>query len=105
MDNEDPLKHFRERFLIPQRNGNEQIYFLGNSLGLQSKNINKEISKVLDQWARYGVEGFFMGEDPWMDYHDDLTNSLSKIVGALPSEITVMNQLTVNLHLMMISFY
>jgi kynureninase len=105
LDNDDPLKHFRERFFIPQRNGKEQIYFLGNSLGLQSKNINKEISKVLDQWANYGVEGFFMGEDPWMGYHDDLTKSLSKIIGALPSEITVMNQLTVNLHFMMISFY
>ncbi|MFI5187223.1 MAG: kynureninase [Chitinophagales bacterium] len=105
LDNEDDLKHFRSRFLIPRINGKEQIYFLGNSLGLQSKNTKDEIHKILDQWAEYGVEGFFMGSHPWMDYHDHLASSLSKIVGALPSEITVMNQLTVNLHLMMVSFY
>src|SRR6266404_1029980 len=105
LDQQDPLKHFREKFIIPSINGKEQIYFLGNSLGLQSKNTKEELNKILDQWASYGVEGFFMGESPWKDYHDQLTKPLSKIVGALPAEITVMNQLTVNLHLMMVSFY
>jgi len=105
LDANDPLKNFRERFMIPSINGKEQIYFLGNSLGLQSKNVREEINKILDQWASFGVEGFFMGEDRWLDYHDQLTKPLSKIVGARPNEITVMNQLTVNLHLMMVSFY
>jgi len=105
LDVNDPLKNFRDRFIIPSINGKEQIYFLGNSLGLQSKNVKEEINKILDQWASFGVEGFFMGEDRWLDYHDQLTKPLSKIVGAKPNEITVMNQLTVNLHLMMVSFY
>ena len=105
LDVNDPLKNFRDRFIIPSINGKEQIYFLGNSLGLQSRNVKEEINKILDQWASFGVEGFFMGEDRWLDYHDQLTKPLSKIVGAKPNEITVMNQLTVNLHLMMVSFY
>ena len=70
LDARDPLKDFHNFFLIPRQNGKEQIYFLGNSLGLQSKNTRNEINKILDQWANYGVEGFFMGENPWMDYHD-----------------------------------
>ena len=105
LDIDDPLKDFREKFLIPSINGKEQVYFLGNSLGLQSKNIKEEINKILDQWARSGVEGFFIGKDRWLDYHDQLTKPLSGIVGAKPDEITVINQLTVNLHLMMVSFY
>jgi kynureninase len=105
LDANDPLKDFRERFMIPLIDGKEQIYFLGNSLGLQSKNVKEEINKILDQWANLGVEGFFMGKDRWLDYHDRLTKSLSKFIGAKPNEITVMNQLTVNLHLMMVSFY
>ena len=105
LDANDVPGNFRQRFFIPSINGKEQIYFLGNSLGLQSKNIKEEINKILDQWASFGVEGFFMGKDRWLDYHDQLTRSLSKIVGARSNEIAVMNQLTVNLHLMMVSFY
>jgi kynureninase len=105
LDINDSLKKIREKFLIPSINGKDQIYFLGNSLGLQSKNIKEEINKVLDQWAGFGVEGFFIGNDRWLDYHDQLTKPLSGIVGAKPNEIAVMNQLTVNLHLMMVSFY
>jgi kynureninase len=105
LDKADPLKDFRNQFIIPAVDGKEQIYFLGNSLGLQPKNAKGEIDKILDQWASYGVEGFFKGDTPWIDYHDHLTRSLSKIVGALPQEVSVMNQLTVNLHLMMVSFY
>jgi kynureninase len=105
LDKDDPLQDFRNRFIIPSVNGKEQIYFLGNSLGLQPKNAKEEVDKVFNQWAAYGVEGFFKGDDPWINYHDKLIQPLSKIVGALPQEISVMNQLTVNLHLMMISFY
>lgn len=105
LDEQDPLKEFRDRFIIPVKDGKQQIYFLGNSLGLQPKSTKAELNKVLEQWAKYGVEGFFEGNDPWMDYHDQLTGPLSKIVGALPNEVVVMNQLSVNLHLMMKSFY
>ncbi len=105
LDEKDPLKDFREKFIIPEQKGKQKIYFLGNSLGLQPKTTKEELNKVLEQWSRYGVEGFFEGDNPWMDYHDKLTGPLSKIVGALPHEVVVMNQLSVNLHLMMKSFY
>jgi len=105
LDEADMLKKFRSQFIIPAIDGQEQIYFLGNSLGLQSKNIKTELDKILEQWGKYGVEAFFMGENRWLDYHKQMRHPLSKIVGALPHEITVMNQLTVNLHLMMVSFY
>ncbi|TMI86373.1 MAG: kynureninase [Bacteroidetes bacterium] len=105
LDKNDPLKDFRQQFIIPSIDGKEQIYFLGNSLGLQPKKAKDELNKILGQWSVYGVEGFFKGDDPWIDYHDKLTKPLAKIVGALPHEISVMNQLTVNLHLMMVSFY
>ncbi len=104
-DAADSLKNFRQQFIIPVIDGKEQVYFLGNSLGLQPKATAAALQEVLTQWATYGVEGFFMGNKPWMDYHDSLTPALAKIVGALPHEISVMNQLTVNLHLMMVSFY
>ena len=105
LDARDSLKKFRQKFIVPMLNGKEQIYFLGNSLGLQSRNVKHEIERILDQWATYGVEAFFNGDNPWMDYHDRLVQPLSRIVGASPAELTVMNQLTVNLHLMMASFY
>lgn len=105
LDAQDSLKPFRNHFYIPQHQKQDQVYFLGNSLGLQPKSTKEELDKILEQWGQYGVEGFFSGVNPWMDYHDHLTKPLSKIVGALPHEIVVMNQLTVNLHLMMISFY
>jgi kynureninase len=101
----DPLASFRNEFIIPEHNGKQQIYFLGNSLGLQPKRTQGKLQEVLDTWAQYGVEGFFMGSQPWLQYHDQLTGPLSAIVGALPHEVVVMNQLTVNLHLLMISFY
>ncbi|MDP9229380.1 MAG: kynureninase, partial [Bacteroidota bacterium] len=105
LDEKDSLKDFRNRFLIPKREGREQIYFLGNSLGLQPKSTLQYIQTVLAEWEHYGMQGFFMGDAPWYHYHDSLTKLLSKIVGALPHEVVVMNQLTVNLHLMMVSFY
>jgi kynureninase len=105
LDQQDPLQEFRDQFLIPVHHGKEQAYFLGNSLGLQPKRTKGYIGKVLQQWNDYGVEAFFMGDDPWMDYHAHLQQPLSIIMGCKPGEITVMNQLTVNLHLMMVSFY
>jgi kynureninase len=105
LDRNDEINHFRDEFIIPVVNGRQHIYFLGNSLGLQPKSTARAIDEILQQWASYGVEGFFMGEKPWLQYHDSLTGPLSAIVGAKPQEISVMNQLTVNLHLMMVSFY
>jgi kynureninase len=104
-DKQDPLSHFRKKFLIPQKNGTDQIYFLGNSLGLQPKSTASSINEVLNQWSKFGVEGFFMGDDPWINYHDKLIKPLSALTGAKPHEIVVMNHLTVNLHLLLASFY
>ncbi len=105
LDEADPLRQVRNMFIIPEHNGHEQTYLLGNSLGLQPVTTREHIDKVLQQWGSFGVEGFFMGKDPWMNYHDHLIGPLSRIVGALPQELSVMNQLTVNLHLMLVSFY
>lgn len=105
LDSKDEQRHFRNQFIIPVENGKEQVYFLGNSLGLQPKTTAAAIQEVLDQWASFGVEGFFKGRNPWLQYHDQLTKPLGNIVGAQPSEIVVMNQLSVNLHLMLVSFY
>jgi kynureninase len=105
LDEKDDLKKFRFRFYLPKENEKELIYFLGNSLGLQPRTAQSYIKHVLDQWSQYGVEGFLKGKQPWMNYHDQLIQPLAKIVGTLPHEVVVMNQLTVNLHLMMVSFY
>lgn len=105
LDAADPLKAFRKEFIIPTSNGKEHIYFLGNSLGLQPVRTKGYLQEVLDAWSRYGVEAFFMGEKPWLQLHDQLTEQLSNLVGALPHEVVVMNQLTVNLHLLLASFY
>ncbi len=105
LDAADPLAAFRADFCIPQHNGKEQLYFLGNSLGLPNRNTRSRLNEVLDQWERWGVEAFFMGDDPWLYYHDHLTGPMARIVGALPSEVVLMNQLTVNLHLLLTSFY
>jgi kynureninase len=105
LDRADALSRFRSEFLIPMHNGAAAVYFLGNSLGLQPKRTKAAIEDVLTQWSNLGVEGFFKGEKPWLQMHRELTPALSKIVGALPQEVVVMNQLTVNLHLMLASFY
>lgn len=105
LDQQDKLKAFREQFIIPETAGKKQLYFLGNSLGLQPRRTEKYLREVLDQWSAYGVEGFFMGSKPWLNYHDELRSTAAAIVGALPLEVVLMNQLTVNLHLMMASFY
>lgn len=105
LDEEDELKHFRKEFLIPRHQNKDAIYFLGNSLGLQPKRTSPYIEQALKQWASHGVEGFFEGEQPWMKLHQQLVPALSEIVGALPHEVVIMNQLSVNLHLMLVSFY
>ena len=105
LDEEDPLRDFRARFIIPTHQGKEQVYFLGNSLGLQPVTVKSRIEGILQEWADLGVEAFFMGDTPWMDIHQKLLQPLARIMGCLPAEISVMNQLTVNLHLMMVSFY
>jgi kynureninase len=105
LDKADPLKNFRQQFIIPEHKGKQQIYFLGNSLGLQPKSANEYMQHIMQDWASFGVESFFQGKDPWLNYHDHLVQPLAEIVGALPHEVVVMNQLTVNLHLMLVSFY
>ena len=96
----------REDFHIPkQADGSEHIYFCGNSLGLQPKNAERYIREELTDWQNLGVEGHFHARRPWMPYHEQLTSSMAKVVGALPSEVVVMNSLTVNLHLLLASFY
>src|SRR6187549_3947498 len=105
LDAADSLKGFRDKFIIPEAGGKRKIYFLGNSLGLQPKSAKGHIQQILDDWGELGVESFFHAEEPWMDYHEKLAHPLSKIVGAMPNEVVAMNQLTVNLHLMLVSFY
>jgi kynureninase len=105
LDQNDELKSFRDQFIIPVIDGVRQIYFLGNSLGLQPVRTQQYLQQVLNKWATYGVEGFFMGEQPWLEYHDQLIHPLAGIVGALPHEVVIMNQLTVNLHLLLVTFY
>ena len=106
LDANDELQHYRNEFHIPlQKNGEEHIYLCGNSLGLQAKRTAAFINQELEDWATFGVEGHFHAKNPWMPYHEFLTESYAKIVGAKPTEVVAMNTLTVNLHLMMVSFY
>ncbi|MBK7433625.1 MAG: kynureninase [Chitinophagaceae bacterium] len=105
LDADDPLKDFRSRFYIPIINGRECIYFTGNSLGLEPRTTQDYIVDELEDWASFGVEGHFHARQPWFSYHEQFPDLLSPIIGAEREEIVVMNQLTVNLHLLMISFY
>ena len=105
LDSQDQLHKYQDQFIFPQVNGKKVIYFTGNSLGLQPKRSKEYVDEVMNDWANLAVEGQFYSEKPWWDYHERFANPLSKIVGALPTEVTVMNTLTVNLHLLMVSFY
>jgi kynureninase len=105
LDAQDQLRQYQNEFSFPQVNGKNVIYFTGNSLGLQPKRAKTYVDEVMNDWANLAVEGHFYAEKPWWDYHERFANPLSKLVGALPSEVTVMNTLTVNLHLLMVSFY
>ncbi|MEZ4740347.1 MAG: kynureninase [Flavobacteriales bacterium] len=104
-DASDPLRSFRERFHFPQHDGRPVVYFTGNSLGLQPKGVAAILQQEMDDWARYGVEGHFQAKNPWVSYHEIFSESLSRIVGAKPTEVVAMNGLTANLHLLMVSFY
>jgi kynureninase len=105
LDAQDQLRQYQNEFSFPQVNGKKAIYFTGNSLGLQPKRARTYVDEVMNDWANLAVEGHFYAEKPWWDYHERFANPLSQLVGALPSEVTVMNTLTVNLHLLMVSFY
>lgn len=105
LDAQDTLARYQEEFEFPKVNGKKTIYFTGNSLGLMPKRARKYVDDVMNDWANLAVEGHFYAEKPWWDYHERFAAPLSKIVGARPSEVSVMNTLTVNLHMMMVSFY
>jgi kynureninase len=106
LDARDPLRSYRDRFHIPKApDGTDCIYFVGHSLGLQPKTARAYIEQELDDWEKLGVEGHFQAKHPWLPYHRFLTDQSARIVGAKPVEVVVMNSLTVNLHLMMVSFY
>jgi kynureninase len=104
-DAADPLAPFHERFHIPRTARGETIYFCGNSLGLQPKGARERVERELDDWARLGVQAHFEGRTPWYGYHETFRESGARLVGARPGEVVMMNGLTVNLHLMMVSFY
>jgi kynureninase len=105
-DAEDSLGRFRSEFLFPKdAKGQDVVYLAGNSLGLQPRKAKAYVEVELEDWARFGVEGHLHARHPWLPYHEELTGQVSRLVGALPHEVVVMNTLTVNLHLMMVSFY
>ncbi len=105
LDARDPLRNFRDEFHFPQHEGREVIYFTGNSLGLQPKAAADALKQEMDDWARLGVEGHFHAKHPWYSYHEELTASSARLVGAKEAEVVVMNQLTSNLHFLLVSFY
>ena len=105
MDEQDPLKGFREKFIFPDFHKNKVIYFTGNSLGLQPVTTRQMIMEELDDWGKFGVEGHFMSRRPWYSYHEQLTELSGYVVGAKPIETVVTHSLTTNIHLLMVSFY
>ena len=105
LDKKDVLRSFRQKFYIPIINGKESVYFAGNSLGLQSKSTQEFILDELEDWASYGVEGHHHARNPWLNYHELFPELLQDIIGAKPEELVVMNQLTVNLHVLITTFY
>jgi kynureninase len=105
MDQADPLADYRHRFHIPRYQGSEEIYLCGNSLGLQPITTESYVREELEDWARLAVKGHFAGRRPWMPYHELFSERTARLVGAQPLEVVSMNSLTVNLHLMMVSFY
>jgi kynureninase len=106
LDAADPIRRFRERFHMPlDAAGRELVYFTGNSLGLQPKTTREYVDQELEDWARFGVEGHMHARHPWLPYHEFVTEPMARVVGAQPIETVAMNSLTVNLHLLMASFY
>jgi len=106
LDSQDELAEFRRRFHIPRRSdGSEAVYFCGNSLGLQPTGVDAAIREELEDWARLAVDAHFEGRRPWYGYHEIFRDSNARLIGARPRETVMMNGLTVNLHLMLVSFY
>ena len=105
LDEQDVLQEMRNEYLFPQQNGKPFIYLCGNSLGLQPKVAREVLDVQLNNWQNLAVEGWFEGDSPWMFYHKELKKLMAPIVGAKPAEVCPMNTLTVNLHLLMVSFY
>ncbi|GAB5495589.1 MAG: kynureninase [Phycisphaerales bacterium] len=105
LDDQDPLAEYRERFYFPTKAGKRVVYLTGNSLGLQPKAVKELVNQELEDWADLAVNAHFEGRDPWKDYHEQFRGPLSRLVGAKESEVVAMNSLTVNLHLLMASFY
>ena len=106
LDRQDDLREFRDTFWIPQRReGGDQVYLCGHSLGLQPRSAAVAIETEMQRWRELAVSGHFRGDPAWIDFGDELAEALAALVGAEPREITVMNTLTVNLHLLMVSFY
>jgi len=105
LDNKDPLKSYRSKFHLPHTDGKPWVYLCGNSLGLQPVSVQAAFTEELGRWRDLGVEGWFEGDRPWLPYHAYLNDSMAELIGARPSEVVIMNTLTVNLHLLMASFY
>src|ERR1700741_648401 len=106
LDRDDPLRHFREKFSLPLgRDGKPLIYFAGNSLGLMPKSARQIVDQELEDWAKLGVDAHLDAKAPWYTYHEPLREPAARMVGAEPIEVICMNSLTVNLHLMMATFY
>src|SRR5690606_38826968 len=105
LDREDKLSKFRSEFFIPKVDSSEAIYFCGNSLGLQPRSTRAYLEEELNVWENLAVEGHFKATNPWLTYHKLFKEPLANLVGGLPEEVVAMNSLTVNLHLMMVSFY
>ncbi|HCL06418.1 MAG TPA: kynureninase, partial [Chitinophagaceae bacterium] len=104
-DQQDELAHFKKDFHFPQKDGKDVIYFCGNSLGLQPRHTAAAIEVELESWRKHAVGGYFGGTNPWLWYHQYCAPTLAKMMGCKEEEVTVMNALTVNLHLLMLSFY
>lgn len=105
LDRQDELQGFRKEFYLPKKDGKQVIYFCGNSLGPQAKNVPAAVNQELRDWRMHGVGGFYLAKNPWVHYQDYFKRSLATVVGAKEKEIAVMNTLTVNLHLLLLSFY
>lgn len=104
-DKSDPLRSYRDEFHIPRRDGNEIIYFAGNSLGLMPKKARQIVDQELDDWQNLAVEAHFTGKTPWYTYHEVFRETGARLVGAKPGEVVMMNSLTINLHLLFVSFF
>ncbi len=104
-DASDPLNSYRDNFVFPEHLGKKVLYFTGNSLGLMPKKVEKLFQEELEDWGKYGVDGHFESRRPWYSYHENFNSAMAKVVGAQENEVVLMNGLTTNLHLMMVSFY